>query len=67
MLIKIFNLLIYCFREEFFGDEELVMGERFNDFFSGLEENDLDMECWELICDKLKFEVEFLKFKIESC
>lgn len=66
LIIKIFKLLIYCFREEFFSDEELDMRESFNDFFSGLEEIDLDMEIWNLICDKLEFEIKFLKFKIKS-
>lgn len=53
-------------QEELSGDEESVTGERPNDSLSGLEENDLDMECRELTRDKLKLEVELLKLKIES-
>lgn len=66
MLTKIFNSLIYRFREELSGDEESVTGERPNDSLSGSEENDLDMECRELTRDKLKLEVELLRLKIES-
>lgn len=66
MLTKIFNSLIYRFREELSSDEESVTRDRPNNSLSGLEENDLDMECRKLTRDKLKLEVELLKLKIES-
>lgn len=52
--------------EEFPTDEESDTRESFNDYLSGLEETDPDMEIRNLTRDKLELEIKLLKLTIKS-